>query len=58
MAFRKTGDAMPVLAYYDKDGDKEKCPKCGSKLVVVAVEAEDNELVCENCDIDESIENE
>ncbi|HEC63735.1 MAG TPA: hypothetical protein ENI23_00410 [bacterium] len=57
MVFKKTGDAMPVLAYYGKDGEREECSKCGEKLIVVAIDADDNKLVCGFCDIDyESID--
>jgi len=31
MAFKKTGDAMLVLAYYGKNGEKEECSKCGEE---------------------------
>jgi len=53
MAIVKHGDNMPVLSYMDSDGNEVVCPKCGSKLVVVAVEDQDNKLVCESCDEDE-----
>lgn len=50
MAFRKTGDAMPIEGYYGDDG-KEVCSKCGEPLVVVAVGEDSNKLVCESCEI-------
>ena len=50
MAIVKHGDNMPVLSYYDVDGEEKTCPKCGHKLVVVAVEGQNNKLVCESCD--------
>ena len=55
MAFKKVGDDMPVLEYYGNDGTCEKCPKCGSKLITIAVDnTDDNKLVCEKCDLEEN----
>jgi len=52
MAFKKIGDASPVLGYYN-DGVGEKCPKCGRSLVFVAIDQDNNKLICEKCDIDD-----
>ena len=56
MAFIKRGDDIPILEYFDDDGKQEICPKCGAKLIVVALNGENNKLVCQNCDIDEQID--
>ena len=49
MAIIKTGDDMPVLKYYGTDGKEETCSRCHRPLVVLAVDNNDNKLVCE-CD--------
>ncbi len=52
MAIVKTGDDIPVLSYIDEDGKDITCPKCGRKIIVVAIDSDDNKLVC-TCDEDE-----
>ena len=54
MAFKKTGDALPVLEYYDDDGIEQKCPKCGRGLIVISAEQNNNKLICECCDFDDN----
>ena len=49
MAFIKTGDEMPIQSIYKADGEQQTCDKCGKTLVIVAMDNEDNKLVCE-CD--------
>lgn len=49
MAIVKLGDAQPVLSYYGDDGKEETCSKCGCLLVILAMDNDDNKLVCE-CD--------
>jgi ssDNA-binding Zn-finger/Zn-ribbon topoisomerase 1 len=51
MAFKKVGDASPILGYYDADGVGEKCPKCGKNLIIIAIDQDHNKLVCECCDV-------
>jgi len=50
MAIFKTGDLHPIESVYDSEGETQKCAKCGSKLVVIAIEGNDNKLVCECCE--------
>ena len=52
--FKKTGDNMPILSCYDSDGEKKECPNCGRQLIVIAIEEEDNKLLCEYCDTQET----
>ena len=56
MAIIKTGDNQPIVNYYDDDGETMMCSKCGSKLVVVAMEADNNNLVCDLCDLNEGLD--
>ncbi|KKM70080.1 hypothetical protein LCGC14_1444320 [marine sediment metagenome] len=53
MAIVKRGNDMPVVSYYGNDGDAMMCPKCGNKLVVIAIDANDNNLICDICDLDD-----
>lgn len=55
MAIVKRGDDMPVVGYYGDDcgGEAMMCPKCGNKLVVIAIDANDNNLICDLCDLDD-----
>lgn len=50
MAFKKYGDAQPIIDMYDADGEQQVCDSCGEKLIVVEVNADDNKLVCPQCD--------
>lgn len=50
MTIIKTGADEPIVSIYDSEGEAQKCPSCGSKLVVIAMEDHDNKLVCECCD--------
>lgn len=52
MAIIKRGDAQPIVDVYDSEGEAQKCSSCGSKLVVIAIEDQDNRLICECCDDD------
>lgn len=45
--FKKYGDDTPVESYIDEDGEDIKCPKCGKKLTMVAIDSDDNNLVCD-----------
>ena len=53
--FKKTGDNQPIESFYDTDGSEERCPVCGNKLVAIAMDDQENQLVCTHCD-DEAIE--
>jgi hypothetical protein len=53
MAFVKIGDPSPVIEYYDNEGEKKICTKCGKELVVVALDRNNNTLICEDCDDEE-----
>jgi hypothetical protein len=55
MAFIKTGDAETILGHFDCDGELQVCPKCGNKLTIIAIDGENNQLICEDCDIDEDL---
>ena len=57
MAFFKTGDASTVIHYYGDDGEPITCDSCGRDLIVIAIDNEDNRLICECCNpsIDEGI---
>jgi ssDNA-binding Zn-finger/Zn-ribbon topoisomerase 1 len=58
MSFIKTGDAEKIIAYYNpKDFTIERCPKCNKPLVYISLD-EENQLVCEECDIDYGDKNE
>jgi len=50
MAIIKRGDNMPVLSYLDDEGKEVVCSECGCKLVVVAIDDQNNKLICEACD--------
>jgi len=50
MAIVKRGDNKPIESFYDTDGDEAKCPRCGSKLIVIAMDDQDNKLVCTHCE--------
>jgi hypothetical protein len=47
--FKKYGDDTPIVSYIDEDGEEEFCPKCGKKITTVAIDSENNTLVCD-CD--------
>lgn len=50
MAIIKRGDDQPVISYYGDDGEEQKCPHCGRPMVIIAMDKDDNKLVCEHCD--------
>lgn len=54
MGFVKIGDSNPVIEYYNDDGKKKVCSKCGKELVIVVLGI-DNQLICEDCDTDKEI---
>lgn len=54
MSFIKVGDESPIIDYFDDNGKEQFCAKCGKKLVLIAIDNEDNKFVCKDCDISES----
>ena len=51
MGFTKAGDAQPILDYLDENVKVQHCPKCGKKLTLIAVTADENRFVCADCDV-------
>ena len=51
MGFTKTGDAQPILNYYDSNVKVQHCLTCGKKLTLIAIDADENRLICADCDI-------
>lgn len=56
MAIIKRGDDMPIKGIFDADGEEQTCPTCGDKLLVIAVEGNNNKLVCSSCEANEDSE--
>lgn len=54
MAFRKVGDAAPIVEYYNSDGVEEECPNCGNSLSILILESGENRLICEYCELQEN----
>ena len=52
--FKKVGDAQPIVTCYDDDGKEQVCKKCGSKLILIVIGDQDNQLVCKKCDLDDN----
>lgn len=51
MAFVKHGDDGKIVTFFDDNGNIPYCPSCGKKLVVMAIEKDENKLICSDCDI-------
>jgi hypothetical protein len=52
MSFIKIGDKMKILDIYDCNIKEGFCPECGKKLTVIAVDSDENKLICEDCELD------
>ena len=50
MAFIKNGDSNPVLNCYDVD-EKLVCLKCKKPKTVIALEDDENKIICE-CEVE------
>lgn len=55
MALIKIGDNKPITACYDSCGKKQVCSECGKSLVVIAINDNTNDLICEECE-DKNVE--
>lgn len=46
MAFVKVGDPTPIKGFYDENLELKVCDKCGKPLTVVALDGENNDVLC------------
>ncbi len=51
MAFKKFGDETPIIDFLDDNGRERFCSICGRKLTLIAVGEEENDFVCEKCNV-------
>jgi hypothetical protein len=55
MAFIKIGDEKPIIDFYDDNIKERFCPTCGKKLIIIAIEKDENKLICESCELEANI---
>jgi ssDNA-binding Zn-finger/Zn-ribbon topoisomerase 1 len=44
--FKKYGDPEPIKSFYDDNLELQTCDECGKPLTIVALDNDNNEILC------------